>query len=70
LFYDKVDVAIKRLKAFERKMDIGLLSWGKGQCCYKELANMAGVKYEAHYCLSTVDPPELVRFIKDFHGDV
>ena len=31
---------------------------------------MAGVKYEAHYSLTTVDPPELVRFIKEFYQDV
>lgn len=27
---------------------------------------MAGVKFDAHYNLTTVDPPELVRFIKTF----
>ena len=31
---------------------------------------MAGVKYDAHYSISSVDPPELVRFIKDVHPDV
>jgi phosphoadenosine phosphosulfate reductase len=31
---------------------------------------MAGVKYDAHYNLTTVDPPELVRFIKEKHPDV
>jgi phosphoadenosine phosphosulfate reductase len=31
---------------------------------------MAGVKYDAHYSVTTVDPPELVRFIKHQHPDV
>ena len=31
---------------------------------------MSGVKYEAHYTHTSVDPPELVRFIKDEHPDV
>ena len=31
---------------------------------------MAGVKYDAHYSLTTVDPPELVQFIKEHHSDV
>lgn len=31
---------------------------------------MAGVKYDAHYNLTTVDPPELVRFIREQHPDV
>lgn len=31
---------------------------------------MAGVKYDAHYRITSVDPPELVRFIKEKHPDV
>ena len=30
----------------------------------KRLAEMAGVKFQAHYSCTSVDPPELVRFIK------
>ena len=36
----------------------------------KKLAEMAGVKFDAHYNATTVDPPELVRFIRQFHPDV
>ena len=35
-----------------------------------EAAQRCGVKYDAHYSISSVDPPELVRFIKDVHPDV
>lgn len=31
---------------------------------------MAGVKYDAHYRVTSVDPPELVRFIRQHHPDV
>lgn len=31
---------------------------------------MAGVKYEAHYHITSVDPPELTRFIREQHKDV
>lgn len=31
---------------------------------------MAGVNYTAHYSVTGIDPPELVRFIKEYHPDV
>lgn len=31
---------------------------------------MAGVKFDAHYNITSVDPPELVRFIKEHYPDV
>jgi phosphoadenosine phosphosulfate reductase len=68
---DKVQTAIDRLKAFEPPDGYYLaFSGGKDSCCIKEIANMAGVKYDAHYNATTVDPPELVRFIKYKHPDV
>jgi phosphoadenosine phosphosulfate reductase len=69
--YDKVQVAIQRLQSFEPSDGYWLaFSGGKDSCVIKELANMAGVKYEAHYSLTTVDPPELVRFINVEHPGV
>ena len=68
---DKVQIAIDRLKAFEPPDGYYLaFSGGKDSCCIKELAIMAGVKFDAHYSVTTVDPPELVRFIKYQHPDV
>jgi len=65
--YSKVDVAIQRLKSFDPADGYYLaFSGGKDSVVIKALADMAGVKYEAHYSLTTVDPPELVRFIKTF----
>lgn len=31
---------------------------------------MAGVDYEAHYSVTSVDPPELLRYIKKYYPDV
>lgn len=45
-------------------------SGGKDSCVIKKLCDMAKVKYEAVYNVTTIDPPELVRFIKYFHPDV
>ena len=68
---DKVQIAIDRLKAFEPADGYWLaFSGGKDSVVIKRLAQMAGVKLEAHYSVTSVDPPELVRFIKDVHPDV
>ena len=64
---DMVEVAIERLKAFEPKEGYYLaFSGGKDSVTIKALADMAGVKYDAHYNVTSVDPPELVRFVKTF----
>ena len=68
---DKVETAIKRLQTFEPPEGYYLaFSGGKDSVVIKALADMAGVKYDAHYNLTTVDPPELVFFIKEQHPDV
>ena len=68
---DKVEIAIQRLKSFEPEEGYFLaFSGGKDSCVIKALADMAGVKYEAHYNVTTVDPPELVYFIREHHPDV
>lgn len=64
---DKVQIAIERFKAFEPEEGYFLaFSGGKDSVVIKALADMAGVKYDAHYSITTVDPPELVKFIKTF----
>lgn len=68
---DKVQVAIERLKTFEPPEGYYLaFSGGKDSVVIKALADMAGVKYDAHYNVTSVDPPELVHFIKEVHPDV
>ena len=69
---DKVQVAIDRLRAFEPKDRPYWLAFsgGKDSCVILELAKMSGVKFEAHYSVTSVDPPELVRFVKREHPEV
>lgn len=45
-------------------------SGGKDSVVIKALADMAGVKYDAHYNVTSVDPPELIQFIREYHRDV
>lgn len=68
---DRVEQAIERIKTFEPPEGYYLaFSGGKDSVVIKALADMAGVKYDAHYNLTTVDPPELVYFIREQHKDV
>ena len=67
----KRDNAIAILKAIEPPDGYYLaFSGGKDSCVIKALCDMAQVKYDAHYAVSGIDPPELVRFIRDKHPDV
>lgn len=67
----KVEVAIDRLRSFEPKDGYYLaFSGGKDSQCIYHLAKEAGVKFDAHYRITSVDPPELVRFIKTQYPDV
>lgn len=68
---DPVRLSIERLKAFEPSDGYYLaFSGGKDSQCVYHLAKMAGVKFDAHYHLTTVDPPELVNFIRSDYPDV
>lgn len=62
-----IEVAIERLKFFEPDEGYYLaFSGGKDSVVIKALADMAKVKYDAHYNLTSVDHPELVQFVKGF----
>ena len=68
---DKVKIAIDRLQAFVPDEGYYLaFSGGKDSQCIYHLAKEAGVKFDAHYNLTTVDPPELVYFIRENYPDV
>jgi phosphoadenosine phosphosulfate reductase len=74
---DNVEIAIERLRAFEQaaiKMHPDgywpAFSGGKDSVVMLHLVRRSGVKYTAHYNWTTVDPPELIRFIKTHYPDV
>jgi phosphoadenosine phosphosulfate reductase len=68
---DKVQIAIDRIRQFEPPEGYYVaFSGGKDSCVVKDLVKRAGVKADYHYNLTTVDPPELVYFIREHHADV
>jgi len=74
---DKIDAALRFLCLYE---SIALanhsdgyylaFSGGKDSIVMKELARIAGVKHVCYYNQTTIDPPELVRFIQTEHPEV
>lgn len=67
----KVESAIKRLQSFEPKDGYYVaFSGGKDSQCVYHLCKMAGVKFDAHYAVTSVDPPELIYFIRENYPDV
>lgn len=69
--HDKVQRAIDRLRAFEPPEGYYVaFSGGKDSQCIYHLCEQAGVKFDAHYNVTSVDPPELVRFIREQYPDV
>ena len=43
-------------------------SGGKDSIVIYNLAVKAGVRFDAHYCITGLDPPELVRFIREHYA--
>jgi phosphoadenosine phosphosulfate reductase len=67
----KLEATLDRIKTFEPPEGYYLaFSGGKDSQCIYHLCQMAGVKFDAHYRVTSVDPPELVRFIKEKYPDV
>lgn len=68
---DKVKIAIERLKEYEPPEGFHLaFSGGKDSQTVYELAKMAGVKFDAHMNLTSVDPPEVIEFVKKNYPEV
>ena len=71
IIQDKVEASIERLRAFCPPEGYWVaFSGGKDSQCIYHLCKMAGVKFDAHYNVTSVDPPELIRFIKNNYPDV
>ena len=68
---DKVQRSIDRIRTFCPPEGYYVaFSGGKDSVVIKALCDIAGVPYDGHYNATTVDPPELVRFIREKHPDV
>lgn len=69
--FNKVEVAIALLQAWEPEDGYYLaFSGGKDSVAIYDLAVKAGVKFDAHYCVSPIDPPQVRSFIKEHYPDV
>ncbi len=68
---NKVDFAVALLKAWEPPEGYYLaFSGGKDSVAIYDLAVKAGVKFDAHYCVSPIDPPQIYKFIKEHYPHV
>ena len=75
---DKIDYSINLLRKAESlalRLDpengfwLGM-SGGKDSQALYHIARMAGVKFKAFMCLTSVDPPQVIRFVKKNYPDV
>lgn len=73
----KIKRSVEALRSFERKAlqmhpegYYLCFSGGKDSQVIYALAKMAGVKFHAYYNITTVDPPELVYFIRKEYPEV
>ena len=75
---DKIDYSINLLRKAESlalKLDPEngfylAFSGGKDSQALYHIAKMAGVKFKAHMSLTSVDPPQVIRFVKKNYPDV
>ena len=68
---DKVKLSVDRMIKYEPAEGYYLaFSGGKDSQVIYHIAKDNGIKFDAHYQNTTVDPPELIRFIKRNYPDV
>lgn len=68
---DIIQTALARLREHEPPEGYYLaFSGGKDSICCYHLCKMAGVKFSAHYSMTTIDPREITSFIRDHYPDV
>lgn len=68
---DMVDVAVERLREFCPPEGYYVaFGGGKDSIVVRDLIRLADVKCDLHYHVTTVDPPELLHYIRQYHPDV
>ena len=67
----KDEISIQRLKDFEPKEGYSVaFSGGKDSVVLLDIVKRSGVKFDAHYNITGIDPPELYYFIRDNFPEV
>lgn len=71
---EKIEMSIQTILTFQKQAlnlsDLGYyvaFSGGKDSIVMDKLFQMSGVKYQLHYHNVTIDPPELIQFIKKYY---
>jgi phosphoadenosine phosphosulfate reductase len=68
---DRIDESIEIMRFYEPPDGYFLaFSGGKDSIVLYAMAQLAGVKFDAHYHITTADPPELVKFIRKEYPSV
>ena len=68
---DKVQIAIERLREHEPPEGYYVcFSGGKDSTVMYDLVKKSGVKYDVHYTIMTVEPPELLKFVRENYPEV
>lgn len=69
---DKVQISVDLLKKWEPPEGyyLAISAGGKDSQCVYHLCKIAGVKFDAHYRITSVDTPESIRFLKNHYPDV
>lgn len=71
VYGDYVGQVIKELRVIAGCHTMCLrFSGGKDSVVLKWLFDQAGIPYQARFSRTSVDPPELLRFIRKYHSDV
>ncbi len=66
-----IEKTIERMKAFEPQEGYyGAFSGGKDSQVLYHVAQMAGVKVDWHFHVTTIDPPQLLQFVRRNYLDV
>jgi phosphoadenosine phosphosulfate reductase len=72
-FRDKEEIAIERIQTHrDRVKDKTYLAFGGGKdsVVVYDLAKRSGIPLEPHFHFTTVDPPELTRFVRDNYPEI
>ena len=67
----KIEVSLDVIRAYEPQDGYFLaFAGGKDSVVLYDIALKSGVKLDAHYNLTGIDPPELVKFIKEYYPSI
>lgn len=73
IYQDSIDLLRKSEKLALQYSDKGFylaFSGGKDSQALYHIAKLAGVKFEAHMNFTSVDPPQVIRFVRQHYPDV